>query len=308
LGRLVTSNALRHDASNSPGQPFGAGGIARAYFQKQVKAHAEESLWVGSQIHPTSQDGAAQCGVETATIYCFSIWMTSRPLIGLTTHPPDEQGHYHLAADYVQAVRRAGGIPVLLPPGDGRPEEILARLDGIIFTGGGDVEASLYGADAHEHNYGMNLERDRAEGDLIRAAIAGEKPMLCICRGTQILNVALGGTLHQHLPDVVGEDTLHRAPPREPVPHPVNVEPGTLLAETLGATTCAPDSWHHQAVDKPGHGLTPVARAPDGTIEALAHDSHPWLLAVQWHPELTAAGDASQQAIFDGLVKRASER
>jgi len=208
----------------------------------------------------------------------------------------------------VEAVRRAGGIAVLLPPGDERPDEILARLDGLIFTGGGDVEPALYGAAEHEASYGMNAERDRAEGDLIRAAIAGEKPMLCICRGVQILNVALGGTLQQHLPDVVGEDTLHRAPPREPVPHAVNIEPGTLLAKTIGATECAPDSWHHQAVDQPGRGLKPIARAPDGTIEALAHESHPWLVAVQWHPELTAAEDPAQQALFDGLVRRCQEQ
>jgi putative glutamine amidotransferase len=230
--------------------------------------------------------------------------MKSRPLIGLTTHPADEQGHYHSSALYVDAVRRAGGMAVLVPPGDVSPAEILARLDGMIFTGGGDVGASLYGAAEHEQNYGMSLERDRAEGDLIRAAVAGEKPMLCICRGTQILNVALGGTLHQHLPDVVGEETLHRAPPRLPTPHPVDIQPGTLLAETLGATSCAPDSWHHQAVDQPGAGLKPVARAPDGTVEALAHESHPWLVAVQWHPELTAATDPVQQAIFDGLVRK----
>lgn len=234
--------------------------------------------------------------------------MSTRPIIGLTTHAPDDEGHFHLSSLYVEAVRRAGGIAVLLPPGDDRPEEILARLDGIIFTGGGDVEPALYGAVEHEQSYGMNAARDRAEGDLIRAAIAGEKPMLCVCRGTQILNVALGGTLHQHLPDVVGEEILHRAPPRLPVPHPVEVQPGTLLADTLGSTACAPESWHHQAVDKPGRGLKPIARAPDGTIEALGHESHPWLVAVQWHPELTAADDPAQQAIFDGLVKRCRAR
>jgi putative glutamine amidotransferase len=147
--------------------------------------------------------------------------MRPRPIIGLTTHVPDENGHFHLDAKYVEAVRRAGGIAVLLPPGDELPQEVLARLDGVIFTGGGDVEPALYGAEGHEQNHGMNLERDRVEGDLIRAALAGEKPMLCICRGTQILNVAPGGTLHQHLPDVVGEEVLHRAPPRVPVQHVV---------------------------------------------------------------------------------------
>jgi putative glutamine amidotransferase len=235
--------------------------------------------------------------------------MTSpRPLIGLTTHAPDEQGHYHLAALYVEAVRRANGIPVLIPPGDARPDEILPRLDGMIFTGGGDIHPGCYGGPEHETHYMMNPERDRSESELIQAVLDSSMPSLCVCRGLQILNIALGGTLHAHLPDVVGETVLHRLPPRVPTPHPVSIEPGTLLARLLGATTCAPVSWHHQAVDKLGRGLSAIAHSPDGVIEAVAHTSHPWLVAVQWHPELTAAEDPAQQALFDGLVRQCHHR
>ncbi|MCX6927815.1 MAG: gamma-glutamyl-gamma-aminobutyrate hydrolase family protein [Verrucomicrobia bacterium] len=227
-----------------------------------------------------------------------------RPLIGLTTHACDDQDHFHLSALYVEAVRRAGGIAVLIPPGDFHPDGILPRLDAIVFTGGGDIHPDFYGGAEHETQYMMNPERDLSESALIQAALVRGTPSLCVCRGLQILNVALGGTLHAHLPDVVGETVLHRLPPRVPTPHPVTIEPGTLLAKLLGATACAPVSWHHQAVDRLGRGLTAIAHSPDGIIEAVAHASHPWLVAVQWHPELTAAEDPAQQALFDGLVRQ----
>lgn len=233
---------------------------------------------------------------------------TLRPLIGITTHGRDEQGHFHLSALYVEAVRRAGGIAVLLPPGDDSPDEILTRLNGLIFTGGGDILPCLYGGPEHEANYMMDSERDEAERNLMRSVVERGTPVLCVCRGLQILNVALGGTLHAHLPDVVGEEILHRAPPREPVSHPVRIQPGTLLASLLGTTTCTPESWHHQAVDNPGRGLSAIAHSEDGVIEALAHESHPWLVAVQWHPELTATSDPAQQALFGGLVRRSGEQ
>ena len=187
--------------------------------------------------------------------------MSTRPLIGLTTHAPDEQGHYHLSALYVDAVRRAGGLAVLIPPGEAVPAEILARLDGLIFTGGGDVAPALYGGEEHEAIYMVDPARDAAERALILAAAERGTPTMCVCRGVQILNVALGGTLHEHLPDVVGEETLHRAPPRLPVSHSVQIEPDTLLAGLIGATECRVESWHHQAVEQPGRGL-PCADRP----------------------------------------------
>jgi putative glutamine amidotransferase len=133
-------------------------------------------------------------------------------------------------------------------------------------------------------------------------------PTLAICRGSQVLNVALGGTLHAHLPDVVDGSVIHRDEPKAlrgepaPVPHEVVVESDSLVARIMGAERVNPMSWHHQAIDRLGAGLRVVARADDGTIEAVEHASHPWLAAVQWHPELTGDRDPTQQALFDALV------
>ena len=117
-----------------------------------------------------------------------------------------------------------------------------------------------------------------------------------------MVNIALGGTLHEHLPDVVGESIKHRLPPREPTPHPVTLVEETGLARLLGQSTFDAASWHHQAVDRAGRGLVVSAHAADGTIEALELPDHPWLYAVQWHPELTAETDPIQQTLFNELV------
>ncbi|MCH2367384.1 MAG: gamma-glutamyl-gamma-aminobutyrate hydrolase family protein, partial [Planctomycetes bacterium] len=130
-------------------------------------------------------------------------------------------------------------------------------------------------------------------------------PTLGICRGTQLLNVALGGTLVDHLPDHVGEEIAHSLPPREPTPHAIRVEKGSGLAEILGKTEFDADSWHHQAIREIAPGLTAVAQAPDGTIEAVEKKDHPWLYAVQWHPELTAAREPLQQRLFNALTEAA---
>jgi putative glutamine amidotransferase len=153
--------------------------------------------------------------------------------------------------------------------------------------------------------YGVDADRDANEFELALAAIEDDLPTLCICRGTQILNVALGGSLHAHLPDVVGEEVLHRLPPRVPTPHAVAVAPECRLAGILGAHEIEPISWHHQAVDRLGRGLEVVARAPDGIVEALELPDHPRLVAVQWHPEMSAERDATQQRLFDWLVAAA---
>jgi putative glutamine amidotransferase len=225
-----------------------------------------------------------------------------RPLIGITTYPIDEGGRVGLPAEYVDAVRRAGGIAVLLPPGEDDAAAVLDRVDGLLLSGGGDIDPALYSAVRHETVYGTDPDRDRSDLALARRAVAETVPTFAICRGLQVVNVALGGTLHQHLPDVVGEAVAHRAPPREPVPHPIRVDAGSLVARLMGATAIEPMSWHHQAVDRPGVGLRAVAQAADGTVEAIELDGQPWLLAVQWHPELTAATDRTQQRLFDEFV------
>jgi putative glutamine amidotransferase len=154
----------------------------------------------------------------------------------------------------------------------------------------------------------LDPERDSSELELARRLVKLELPMLNICRGIQVLNVALGGTLIEHLPDEVGDDILHRAPPRLPTEHPVSVEPDSRLAQVMGRTEATIASWHHQAVRQLAPGLRVAAMATDGTIEAVEMPDHPWLIGVQWHPELTAIDDPSQQKLFDGLVEAAAKR
>ena len=142
---------------------------------------------------------------------------------------------------------------------------------------------------------------------MARAVVERRMPTLCICRGIQVLNVALGGTLHEHLPDAVGDAINHRLPPREPTPHPVTVYEETKLHAIVGATDIVTSSWHHQAIRDVAPGLAVSAKAADGTIEAVEMAEHPWLIAVQWHPELTAHKDPSQQRLFDAFVQAAGK-
>ena len=139
----------------------------------------------------------------------------------------------------------------------------------------------------------------------MRALLARPKPVLAICRGMQILNTVLGGTLHVHLPDVVGESVLHRAPPRDPISHGIQVAADSELAKVIGEQVHTA-SWHHQAIHQLGKGLKAVAWAPDGVIEAVELEGRQDLLAVQWHPEITAAEDDGQQRMFDWLIKQAN--
>lgn len=228
-----------------------------------------------------------------------------QPLIGLTTYPSGETHGWHTPDTYVQAVLRAGGVPVMLP---GQSPDCVPRwleaVDGIVFIGGGDINPSLFGSSGHETIYNLSPERDAVETALMRAWLQQPKPALAICRGLQVLNTVLGGTLHVHLPDVVGETVLHRAPPRNPIKHTVRIDENSRLGALLGSEV-ETASWHHQAVERLGEGLRAVAWAPDGVVEAVELEGCTQLLAVQWHPEITAPDDAKQQYLFDVLVRQA---
>jgi putative glutamine amidotransferase len=228
-----------------------------------------------------------------------------RPLIGITTYGADEDQRFTLPREYVDAVRRAGGLPLLVPPVAGMVEDVLSRVDALILAGGGDLDPAHYGGRPHETIYNLNRERDEFELELARLFLGTGRPLLGICRGMQTLNVALGGTLIEHLPDVVGETVLHRLPPREPGRHAVRVAQDSRLAAILGEPEFVSATWHHQAVRRPAEGLRIVAHAPDGTVEAAEMPEHPWLIAVQWHPELTAAEDPVQQRLFDDFIRAA---
>ncbi len=229
--------------------------------------------------------------------------MKRRPRIGVTTYPRDraERPSFTIPTAYVDAVRRAGGLPVLLAPGDENAEEIVHHVDGLIFAGGGDLDPAHFAGDEHPAQYGVDAERDAFELELMRAALAHGVPTLAICRGLQLLNVVRGGDLHVHLPDVVGDDVPHRHPERRPVPHRVRLAPESRLASIYGATQIDPISWHHQAIRRLGEGLVAVGWAEDGTIEAVEATGCDWLLAVQWHPEMSE----HEGPLFEALVERA---
>ncbi len=231
-----------------------------------------------------------------------------RPIIGITTYGRDEDNRFRLPCLYVDCVRRAGGVPLLIPPGDDGWEEILSVVDGVILAGGGDIDPSLYGGHPHDSIYSVDAERDHSELSLARRLAAGDMPTLGICRGHQVVNVALGGTLYENLPDVVGQTVVHRLPPREPTEHLIAVDEQSRLAAILGETQFAAPSWHHQAIRDVAKGLAVTAHAPDGTIEACELRSHPWLFTVQWHPELSAHASPTQQRLFDALVEKCRQR
>lgn len=229
--------------------------------------------------------------------------MPSKPIIGITTYvEPASWGAWRLDAalipyDYVRAVERAGGRALLVPPDEDAVEETLDRLDGIVFSGGNDLEPSSYGADAHPQTNGTNAARDRGELALLQAALARDLPVLAICRGVEVLNVARGGDLVQHLPDEVGHEE-HRGVVGEFSEHPVRVQAGSLVDGLDGPVK----SHHHQGIGRVGDGLVPVAWAEDGTVEALEDPSRRFAVGVLWHPEAGA-----DQKLFDALVDAARD-
>jgi len=237
----------------------------------------------------------------------------ARPLVAITARRLGETEKWPRSyatvspRGYLDAVARTGAIPVLVDP-VGDPTGILERVDALVLTGGPDLDPAAYGQTAHEKTYGVDPAVDAFEHALVHEAIARATPTLAICRGLQLLNVALGGSLHQHIPDDPGVAPHGR--PGEPNggrAQEVSVEAGTMLAKVMGATRVVASCHHHQAVDEEGDGLRVVARADDGIVEALeATETRGFLLAVQWHPEDTAATDPAQQRLFDALVAATS--
>jgi gamma-glutamyl-gamma-aminobutyrate hydrolase PuuD len=229
-----------------------------------------------------------------------------RPLVGITTYiTPVEYGDWQeeaalVPADYLRAVERAGGRPLLVPPSDDELDDTLDALDAVIFSGGSDLDPALYGQEAHPETKGFVAERDRAELALLQAALARDMPVLAVCRGSQVLNVALGGDLVQHLPEVVGDDK-HKEMPGEFGEHDVELEPGTRVGSLLGERAPV-KSHHHQGFGRLGSGLREAARAEDGTLEAIEDPSRRFALGVLWHPE---AGEDLR--LFEALVEEARD-
>jgi putative glutamine amidotransferase len=201
---------------------------------------------------------------------------------------------------YVTCIERVGGRVMLVPPTGIGVGETLDALDGLVLSGGEDLHPELYGADQHPETRQTRPDRDRAELALLEGALERDMPVLAVCRGSQVLNVALGGDLVQHLPEVVGSDR-HKHTPGEFADHDVDLQSGSRLAGLLGDRAPV-KSHHHQGYGRLGEGLEPVAWAEDGTIEALEHQSKPFALGVLWHPE-----EGKDLALFEALVREASD-
>ena len=228
-----------------------------------------------------------------------------RPVVGITTYvEPAKWGRWDLPAalipfSYVQAVESAGGRALLVPPADDGVEETLDALDGLLFSGGGDLDPSTYSAEAHPKTAGVREGRDRAELALLVGALERDMPVLAVCRGSQVLNVARGGDLVQHLPEVVG-DEKHKERPGEFSEHDVSVDAGSRLGSLVGDRAPVKSS-HHQGFGRVGDGLVVTAHADDGTIEGLEDPSKRFALGVLWHPE-----EGEDLALFRALVEEAA--
>ncbi len=228
----------------------------------------------------------------------------SRPVIGITTYA--EQARWGvwdaptalIPMSYVSAIQQAGGRPLLVPPAEDAIDETLDVLDGLLFSGGSDIDPSLYGAEPHPSVNGTRPDRDRAELALMEAAFARQMPVLAVCRGMEVMNVARGGDIVQHLPEIVGHED-HKHTSGVFGDHEVDVESESLLGSLLGERAPV-KSHHHQGVGRLGEGLVESAWAEDGTIEGIEDPSRRFALGVLWHPE-----QGEDFALFRALVAEA---
>ena len=233
--------------------------------------------------------------------------MTKSPIIGITLDSEEPGGYsklpwYALRKNYAEAVILAGGIPVLLPHNADLAPADLDLIDGLVLTGGAfDVDPALFGAASRHPTVTVKAERTRFELAIVQGAVARTMPILGICGGQQVLNVALGGTLIQHIPDEIADPLAHEQPnPRTEPGHDVAVTPGSLLSKIVGKGSIPVNSAHHQAVKDVAPGCTVDAVAPDGVIEGIEKTDHPFCIGVQWHPEYHIS--PADRAIFDAFI------
>lgn len=229
-----------------------------------------------------------------------------KPLIGVIPLWDDQRESIWMLPGYLDGLRQAGGLPVILPlEADGDDlRQLYALCGGLLFTGGHDVDPSLYGGQAGPLCGPLCPRRDALERALFRQALEAGKPMLGICRGIQLFNVLLGGTLYQDLPTECPGAVPHRmAPPYDRPFHTVHLAEGGMLRGLLGREELGVNSYHHQGIRALAGPLRAEARAPDGLVETISCPEHPFLLAVQWHPEFSFRTDAASRAIFRAFVE-----
>jgi putative glutamine amidotransferase len=244
------------------------------------------------------------------------------PTIAISAPKPRDRDCARMPVDYISAIRRAGGVPLVLSThamcaGEHTPEGIemrdnlapqdtagVGRAAGLLLTGGGDVDPAFYGEEPHARTYNVSPRRDRFEFGLLERALELDMPVLAICRGMQVLNVYLGGTLEQHLLDTSGRLDHYRDRPRAEVAHLVHLRPGTQLADWLGERVSV-NSHHHQGLGVVADALQEAGRAEDGVLEAVVSQAHSWVVGVQWHPEAMVPLDDTQLALFKAFVEAA---
>ncbi len=232
---------------------------------------------------------------------------SERPVIGITLDAEQPGGYskypwYAVRANYADAIAGAGGLPIALPHDPSLAEAYLARIDALVVTGGAfDVDPTLYGEADRHATVTLKEGRTAAELALVKGALARNMPVLGICGGQQLLAVALGGTLIQHIPDAIHGALEHeQTNPRHEAGHSIAITPGTKLHQIVGGTEMQVNSAHHQAVRDPGPRAVVDAVAPDGVIEGIEDDSYRFCLGVQWHPEFLI--DPGDRRIFDALI------
>jgi putative glutamine amidotransferase len=239
-----------------------------------------------------------------------------QPFIGITTgiRFSDEGWRYYGAyAPNVLALERAGALPVLIPCGlqEATLRAIYQRLDAVLIPGGGDVDPRHYGAEKHPLTDRIDPERDDTELTVTRWAVEDDLPLFGICRGHQVMNVALGGTLVQDIPSQIDTPITHyvsKELPRSAQGHEVSIHSTSRLAKIIGSTTVAVNSYHHQSVERPAPAAHVTAHAPDGIVEAMEVPDRRFVLSVQWHPEDMVGDDEAMQRLFDAFVDAARER
>lgn len=229
-----------------------------------------------------------------------------KPMIGIVPLMDIERESYWMLPGYMEGIRQAGGVPVMLPLTSDEEElgQIVDTFDGFLFTGGQDVSPSVYGEPESPQCGQCCPGRDAMEAPLLRLVMAADKAVFGICRGMQLINAVLGGTLYQDLPTDYPSEISHRQSAPYDVPsHPVILAPDSPLYRLLKADTYEVNSCHHQAVRNLAPGLVSMAKAPDGLVEAVYAPAHSFLWAVQWHPEFAYRSDAASQAILGAFVE-----
>jgi putative glutamine amidotransferase len=235
--------------------------------------------------------------------------MSRKPIIGIPSDvasPPGLRERAFAYLTYVEAVKRAGAVPVLVPPQPENAADVIETLDGVLFAGGFDCDPALYGEEAHESIEPMDVRRQENELALVRAAHERKVPALGVCLGMQMMNVAAGGTLIQDIDSAIETEIQHASIPEDRARHDVRIDADSRLATMVPALALNVNSSHHQAVGRVGQGLRVTAHAPDDVVEAIEDPLHPFFIGVQWHPE-DMPGEPSASTLFAAFIQAARE-